>query len=110
VVLWGDGHQRRELVYVEDFVRIMRQLVESCDNEIINIGAGEEYSIRHFAKLICAKVGFDFEAVQFDTSKYVGAKSKCLDVRKLKERLPDWGMTPVEVGVERTIEWLGKNM
>jgi len=59
VALWGDGHQKRELVYVEDFVDISLRLNRVCTNELVNIGAGEEYSIREFAGLICDKVGYD---------------------------------------------------
>lgn len=105
VVLWGDGYQRRELVYVGDFVKIMLQLTAERDNDLINIGAGEEYAIRHFAKLICEKVGYDFNAIQFDTSRYVGAKSKCLDTSKLKRSLPDLTLTSLEVGLAKTIDW-----
>ncbi|MEW6418249.1 MAG: NAD-dependent epimerase/dehydratase family protein [Nitrospirota bacterium] len=106
VVLWGDGYQKRELVYVDDFVRIMLNLNEFCENELINIGAGEEFTIRHFAKLICEKTGYDFNAIKFDTSRYVGAKSKCLDISKLKRLIPDLKLTPLAVGLERTIQWV----
>src|SRR4051812_735613 len=84
VVLWGDGNQKRELVYVDDFVEIMLKLAPTRENELINIGAGQEYSIREFARMICEKVGYDINLIQYDTSRYVGAKSKCLSVDKLR--------------------------
>jgi GDP-L-fucose synthase len=105
VVLWGDGYQRRELVFVDDFVKIIVQLAATCDNDIINIGAGEEFTIRHFAQLICEKVGYDFNAIQFDTSRYVGARSKCLVVKKLRSLIPDLTLTTLDVGLEMTIDW-----
>lgn len=105
VVLWGDGHQKRELVFIDDFVKIILQLAATTDNEIINIGFGEEFTIRHFSKLICEKVGYDFNAIQFDTSRYVGARSKCLMVKKLRSLLPDFTMTPLEVGLKKTVDW-----
>lgn len=105
VVLWGDGTQSRELVFVEDFAKIAIQLAATVDNDLINIGAGEEYTIRHFAKLICEEVGYDFNQIEFDTSRYVGAKSKCLVVNKLKESLPNFKLTPLELGLAKTIEW-----
>jgi len=105
ITLWGDGYQQRELVYVEDFVKIMLHLSNACDNDIINIGAGEEFTIRHFAKLICEKVGCDFDSIQFDTSCYVGARSKCLVVNKLKKLFPEFNMTPLDVGFSKTIDW-----
>jgi GDP-L-fucose synthase len=105
VELWGDGHQRREIVYIDDFINIMLKLSTKLDNDIINIGAGEDYSIRDFASKICDVVGYDFSKIGFDTSKYVGAKSKCLNVQKLKTLLPDNKMTSLEDGLRKTIEW-----
>ena len=105
VVLWGDGYQRRELVFVGDFVEIMIQLSSTCENELINIGAGKEFTIRHFARLICEKVGYNFDSIQFDTSRHVGAKSKCLVINKLKTFLPDLNLTPLQVGLTETIDW-----
>ncbi|HLO85282.1 MAG TPA: NAD-dependent epimerase/dehydratase family protein [Nostocaceae cyanobacterium] len=105
VTLWGDGYQSRELVFVDDFVNIMIKLATNVDNQLINIGAGEEYTIRHFAKLICEEVGYDFNAIQFDTSRYVGAKSKCLAIEKLKHYVPDLSLTSLEVGLTKTIQW-----
>ena len=107
VILWGDGYQSRELVFVDDFVNIMIQLADSVDNQLINIGAGEEFTIRHFAKLICEKVDYDFNAIKFDTERYVGAKSKCLAVGKLQQYIPDLTLTSLEVGLTKTIEWFG---
>ena len=105
VILWGDGYQSRELVFVEDFAKIAMELSHTIDNDLINIGAGEEFPIRHFAKLICERVGYDFNKIEFDTSRYVGAKSKCLVVDKLKQSLPNFRLTPLELGLTKTIEW-----
>jgi GDP-L-fucose synthase len=105
VVLWGDGHQRRELVLVDDFVSIALKLSTSRENDLINIGAGEEFTIRRFAELICQHVGYDFSNIQFDTSKYVGAKSKCLAIGKLKKVMPDLQFTSLEKGLQQTIDW-----
>lgn len=105
VVLWGNGYQRRELVLVDDFVKILWQLAKSQENDIFNIGAGEECSIRHFASLICQKVGYDESLIIYDTSRYTGAESKCLSVDKIKAALPDYSLTPLAQGLEQTIEW-----
>jgi GDP-L-fucose synthase len=105
VVLWGDGYQRREIIFVDDFIRIMLQLAETCENDLINIGAGEEFTIRHFARLICEKVGYDADAIQFDTTGYVGAKSKCLNIAKLKRLMPGLTLLPLEVGLAKTTNW-----
>jgi GDP-L-fucose synthase len=108
VVLWGDGYQKRELVYIDDFVEIMLKLNKTCDNELINIGAGREFSIRYFAKTICNMAGFDFKAIKFDREKYTGAKSKCLNVVKMKKKLSGFKMTSLEEGIRNTIIGLKK--
>ncbi|NGX54749.1 MAG: dTDP-4-oxo-6-deoxy-D-allose reductase [Chlamydiae bacterium] len=105
VVLWGDGEQKRELVHVQDFVEVMLQLTEKASNTLINIGAGEEYSIKTFAQTICSHTGYPFEKVQYDLTKYVGAKSKCLDTEKFRRLLPDFVPTPLDQGLQETTEW-----
>jgi GDP-L-fucose synthase len=109
-VLWGDGHQRRELVYIDDFVSAAVDLAGTLDSALINIGAGEEFSIREFARMICDHVGYEFERIEFDTTKYVGAKSKCLSITKLRKYLPDRVQTPLHLGLTRTIEWFQDNL
>jgi GDP-L-fucose synthase len=109
VVLWGDGHQSRELVYVDDFAKIALRLADGVlSNDVVNIGAGEEFSIRHFARLICEEVGYDFQKIQFDTGRYVGARSKCLSVQKLQRLLPEIAITPLKDGLATTIAWLSR--
>jgi GDP-L-fucose synthase len=110
VVLWGDGYQKRELVYVHDFVRAMLTLESRCENELINIGAGEEYTIRDFAQILCREIGYPFESIQFDTSKYVGARSKCLSTEKLKKIMPEFKPTPLDVGLKKTVAWFEKSV
>ena len=105
VELWGDGYQRRELVYLDDFVRLALRLAADCENDLINIGAGEEHTIRHFAQLICDRVGYDFGRIQFNPDRYVGARSKCLAVSKLRRLAPDHHLTPLAEGLNRTIDW-----
>jgi GDP-L-fucose synthase len=105
VVLWGDGHQKRELVMVDDFVKILWELTQKFDNEIFNIGAGEEYSIRTFAEIICNSVGYPASQIEYDTQRYVGAKSKCLNVEKIRKALPDSHLQPLRQGLEKTIKW-----
>ncbi len=105
VILWGDGHQRRELVYLDDFVELALGLADTHANELINVGAGQEYPIRHFARLICERVGLPFEEIEFDTSRYVGARSKCLRTDKLQRLVADLRLTPLEQGLDRTLAW-----
>ncbi len=105
VVLWGDGYQKRELVFVADFVEILMRLADTVDDDIVNIGAGEEFTIRQFAEAICGIVGYPPERVKYDTARYVGARSKCLEVAKLRRLMPGLKLTPLDEGIRRTVEW-----
>lgn len=103
VTLWGDGYQRRELVFIEDFADTLMNFDERAENDLYNIGAGEDYTIQDFAGLICEVVGVDPADIHYDTSKYVGAKSKMLSTKKLDLLLPDRRKTPLRKGLEITI-------
>ena len=105
VQLWGDGHQKRELVFVEDFVSAAVQLTELARNEVVNIGSGEEQSIRWYAEKISRLVDYDPARITYDTSRYTGVRSKQLSIRKLKMLLPEFKMTTIETALEATVEW-----
>ena len=110
-VLWGDGYQKRELLFVTDLVDIMLNFMEHEENKLVNVSSGEEHTIRHFAKLICDEVGYDFESIQYDISKYVGAKSKSLSNSLLKSVAPSFTFTPLQEGLKKTISWyLGQDL
>jgi GDP-L-fucose synthase len=104
-ILWGNGHQKRELVLVDDFVTILWRLTESRENDIFNLGAGEEHGIRDFARLICELVGYDADSIEYDSARYTGAESKCLNVDKIRKALLDYRLTPLEQGLAETIKW-----
>jgi len=104
VTLWGDGEQKRELVHVADFLDAMLML-ETRANTLINIGAGKEHSIKEFAHQICQIVGYSFEKIEFDRTKYVGARSKVLSIVKLKQTLPGLAFRSLEEGLEETVDW-----
>jgi GDP-L-fucose synthase len=108
-VLWGDGYQKRELVFVKDFINLALLVNEKTTNDIVNLGAGEEFTIRQFAETICAAVDYDPALIQYDTSRYVGAKSKCLDVGKLKSIVPAFVPTPLKEGLKQTIDWFSNS-
>lgn len=108
VVLWGDGYQKRELIYMDDFLDAMLYLSEYVKNDLVNIGGGQEYSIRDFAALICEIVGYDQELISYDVARYVGAKSKVLAIDKLRRLTPSFQHTPLRAGLIRTIAWYKK--
>ena len=109
VILWGDGYQRREVIHIDDFVRLMLKLAEGCQYDLVNIGAGVEYTIRDFAQMICEIVDYPPDRIQYDTSRYVGAKSKCLKIDRLQELVPDLSLTPLKAGLRDVVGWFNQH-
>ena len=105
VVLWGDGHQQRELIFLPDFVRAALALASSVDNDVVNVGSGEEHTIRWYAEQVSRHVGYDPTTIEYDTNQYVGVRSKCLDVSRLKALLPTFHLTPIEDALGDTTRW-----
>jgi GDP-L-fucose synthase len=105
VSLWGDGYQQRELIFAPDFVRAALDLAATCDNEIVNIGSGEEHTIRWYAEQVARELGYDASRILYDTSRYVGVRSKRLDVTVLMEKLPRLQLTPLDRALTDTTRW-----
>lgn len=105
VVLWGDGSQSRELIHVRDFVKAALWFAENLENEIVNIGGGVEKPIRSFAEELSEVIGYDSSKIEYDTSKYVGAKSKVLVIDKLRKLMPDFKHTDIKDGLAEMVEW-----
>lgn len=105
VSLWGDGSQWREVVHTDDFVNVLLKLNESHENDIFNIGSGDNHTIRYFAQKICEIVGYDHSKIKYDITKYVGSKVKYLSADKMHKAVPDYATVPLETGLKAMIGW-----
>jgi GDP-L-fucose synthase len=105
VRLWGDGFQKRELISVKDFVNAAVRLASTTVNQIVNVGSGEEFSIRWYAEKICSLTGYDPQRIEYDTSQYTGVRSKKLSVAKLRSLVPEFQLTPIHSTLEETLRW-----
>src|ERR1700745_412922 len=108
MIVWGTGKPRREFLHVDDLAAACLLLLEKYDSpEIINVGCGEDISIRELAELICEVVGFDGE-LAWDTTKPDGTPRKLLDVSKI--RALGWRPTiMLREGVAQLYEWFLDN-
>ena len=108
LIAWGSGKPRREFLHVDDLASACLLLLEQYDSpEIINVGCGEDISIRELAELICDVVGFDGE-LTLDANKPDGTPRKLLDVTKL--RTLGWKPSiPLRDGIAQTYEWFLAN-
>jgi len=101
VTLWGTGSPRRELMFVDDAAAASIFLMQNYDgNEPVNIGVGQDRTIRELAEAVRKVVGFDGEVV-FDASKPDGAPQKLLDVSRLRDM--GWSArTDLKNGITKT--------
>jgi GDP-L-fucose synthase len=105
VVLWGDGSPTREFLYVEDCAEGIFLASQRYDGaEPVNLGTGEEISIRDLAELIAELTGFEGELV-WDTSKPKGQPRRQLDVSRAEQLFGFQARTPLRTGIERTVAW-----
>jgi GDP-L-fucose synthase len=108
LIVWGSGKPRREFLHVDDLASACLFLLEEYDSpEIINVGCGEDVSIRELAELICDVVSFDGE-LAWDATKPDGTPRKLLDITKLHDL--GWQPTiPLRDGVAQTYDWFLAN-
>jgi GDP-L-fucose synthase len=105
VEVWGDGSPTREFFYAEDAARgilLATQLYNSP--EPLNLGTGEEISIRDLIALICELMGFQGE-IRWRTDKPNGQPRRCLDVSKAREKIGFVAKVGLREGLQRTIDW-----
>jgi GDP-L-fucose synthase len=102
VAIWGTGTSRREFMHVDDLADACLFLLQNYNEEgLVNIGWGEDLTIKELASLIAAEVGY-IGTLEFDTSKPDGTPRKLLDTTKIN----NLGWKPfikLQVGVSRTI-------
>jgi GDP-L-fucose synthase len=104
LTVWGTGTPRREFLHVDDLADAVIYLLNTYDNEaIVNIGWGEDVTIRELAEAIASVAGFRGR-LEFDSSKPDGTPRKLLDT----SRLTALGWVPkikLKAGIESTYAW-----
>ncbi|MFW5765325.1 MAG: GDP-L-fucose synthase [Coleofasciculus sp.] len=108
VEIWGTGSPLREFLYVDDLADALIFLINHYDDiQFVNVGTGEEISIKDLALLIKAVVGYEGE-LKFDSSKPNGTPRKLLDTSKINAA--GWQpKTSLKKGLELTYQWFVEN-
>lgn len=104
VTLWGTGSPRREFLHSDDAAAAILHLVEHYDGaEHVNVGTGEDISIRDLAALVAEVVGYTGD-IEWDVTKPDGTPRKVLDVSVLADL--GWRSSiPLNRGVRSTYDW-----
>jgi GDP-L-fucose synthase len=108
MVIWGTGTPMREFLYVDDLASATLFMMDHLhDEEMVNIGTGNDVTIEGLAQIIAEVVGF-VGALRFDQTKPDGAPRKLLDVSRA--RLSGWSATKsLRAGIEETYSWFLKH-
>lgn len=105
IPVWGDGSPSREFLYVEDAARGIVMATQAYDHpDPINLGTGEEITIKNLVELICDLMNFQGQ-IEWQTDKPNGQPRRCLDTTKAKEAFGFRAQIPLKEGLERTITW-----
>jgi len=105
ITAWGTGEPTREFLYVKDAAEGILDATEQYNrSEPVNLGSGDEISIRGLIETIVDLTGFDGD-VEWDTSKPDGQPRRRLDTSRARERFGWEATTELEDGLRRTIEW-----
>ena len=108
VEIWGSGTPRREFLHVDDMAEASLFLMRHySDSQFVNVGVGEDISIRELAELIGGIVGFRGELV-FDSDKPDGTPRKLLNVDRL-HKLGWQARIPLAEGITQTYAWFLAN-
>jgi GDP-L-fucose synthase len=103
--VWGDGSATREFLFVRDAGEAIVLATESYDDpEPVNIGSGQEISIRRLAETICSLTKFRGE-LKWDVTKPNGQPRRMLDTGRAFERFGFRSTTSFENGLRETVEW-----
>jgi len=109
VTLWGDGSPTREFLYVEDAAKAVVMAAETYDKgDPVNVGSGEEISIRDLARTIAENVGFRGEIV-WDVTKPNGQPRRKVDVSRAAAEFGFRATTSMKEGMAKTIAWYESN-
>lgn len=109
IVLWGDGTPTREFLYVEDAAEgVLRAAEHYNDSFPLNLGTGEEVTIKDLARMIVTEVGYQGR-ISWDTSKPNGQPRRCLDVSRIKRTIGFQAKHSLHNGLKKTVHWFLAN-
>ena len=108
IAVWGSGNPRREFLHTDDLADACVFLLEYYDQpDLINVGCGEDVTIRELAETVCDVLGFE-GTLEFDPTKPDGTPRKLLDIQKIKSL--GWSpKIPLREGIADAYDWFIKN-
>lgn len=108
-VVWGDGSAIRDFIYVDDFVEDLLNVLDNyCVGEPVNIGSGEETSVRDAVSVILDVCGHK-TVPQYDKTKPTAIPYRMLNLKKFESLFGRQKRTPFKEGIKKTVDWYKTN-
>lgn len=106
IEVWGTGKPIREWLFVKDFATVVNRVIETRDHNLepVNLGQNHGYSVDELVATLQRMTGFKGRIVH-NTRYPDGAPKKVMDDRLFRQRFPDFRFTPLEEGLEQTINY-----
>lgn len=109
IVAWGTGSATRELLFVEDCADAIVAMADRWDDpEPVNIGNGQEFTIKELVETVAQVCGFEGQ-VRWDTTKPDGQPRKCLDTSRARDGFGWEAQVRLREGLSRTVDWYQGN-
>ena len=109
VLAWGTGSATREFLYVEDAAEAIVLATEKYNKpDLVNLGCGEEISVRDLLEQIRSLVGYE-GTIRWDATKPDGQPRRCLDTSRAVAEFGWRAKTPLREGLRETIQWFESN-
>jgi GDP-L-fucose synthase len=111
IVVWGDGSDIKDFIYIDDMIAGLLLAMERIDGyDVLNIASGKQYVLRDLLNLMISIDGYDGAIINFDTSKPTMIPKRLIDKQKAKEILGFEAKTPIEEGLKNTITWFRSSL
>jgi GDP-L-fucose synthase len=112
ILVWGDGQEKRDLLYVDDLVDFVELNLkhQKTPYELYNVGLGKTISVDGLVKKIRDISNRTDLTINYDLSKPTIKTSICLDISKAEEEMRWKSKHSLEKGIEKTIDWYTKNI
>ncbi|MBI4620210.1 MAG: NAD-dependent epimerase/dehydratase family protein [Desulfobacterales bacterium] len=106
IVVWGNGSDVKDFIYIDDVIEGMLLAMEEIDGyDFLNIASGKQYVLKDLLNIMISIDGYDGAVINFDASKPTMIPKRLIDTRKAKEILGFEAKTPIEEGIRMTIDW-----
>jgi len=106
IMVWGDGSDIKDFIYIDDMVNGLLLAMEKIDGyDFLNIASGKQYVLKDLLNLMISIDGFDGATINFDASKPTMIPKRLIATRKAKEILGFEAKTTIEEGLKMTLEW-----